>query len=200
MRRLVIATTNPGKAREIARMLSDLPFEFRSLSDYPPMPEPEEIGATFEQNAGIKALAAANHTGELALADDSGLVIDALGGAPGIHSSRFAGEGASDEERNAKVLELMKDVPDDERTARFTAAAAVAEPGRLIGTVEGTVEGRIVREPRGKNGFGYDPIFCVPKLGRTAAELLPEEKDRISHRGKALAAAKELLRRLTRSW
>jgi len=200
MRRLVIATTNPGKAREIARMLSDLPFEVRSLSDYPPMPEPEEIGATFEQNAGIKALAAANHTGELALADDSGLVIDALGGAPGIHSSRFAGEGASDEERNAKVLELMKDVPDDERTARFTAAAAVAEPGRLIGTVEGTVEGRIVREPRGKNGFGYDPIFCVPKLGRTAAELLPEEKDRISHRGKALAAAKELLRRLTRSW
>jgi len=181
-------------------MLSDLPFEVRSLSDYPPMPEPEEIGATFEQNAGIKALAAANHTGELALADDSGLVIDALGGAPGIHSSRFAGEGASDEERNAKVLELMKDVPDDERTARFTAAAAVAEPGRLIGTVEGTVEGRIVREPRGKNGFGYDPIFCVPKLGRTAAELLPEEKDRISHRGKALAAAKELLRRLTRSW
>lgn len=196
MRRLVIATNNPGKAREIAKILSDTGFDICSLSDYLPMSEPEETATTFAGNAEIKALAAANHTGELAIADDSGLVIDALDGAPGVYSSRFAGEGTTDEERNAKVLELLKDVPDDERTARFTAVAAVAEPGRIIGTVEGTVEGIITHEPRGTNGFGYDPIFYVKELGKTTAELSPDEKNLISHRGKAFRAAKEILSRI----
>jgi XTP/dITP diphosphohydrolase len=157
------------------------------------MPESRETADSFAGNAAIKALAAANHTGELAIADDSGLVVDALGGAPGVYSSRFAGEGATDEERNAKVLDLMKDVPDDKRTARFVAVAAVAEPGRLIGTAEGAIEGTITREPRGTNGFGYDPIFYIPELGRTMAELSPEEKNEISHRGKAFRAAKAIL-------
>lgn len=193
MRRLVIATNNPGKACEIAKILSDTGFDICSLRDYPLMPEPEETAATFAGNAEIKALAAANHTGELAIADDSGLVIDALDGAPGVYSSRFAGEGATDEERNAKALDLLKDVPDEERTARFVAVAVIAEPGRIIGTVEGTVEGIITCEPRGSNGFGYDPIFYVKKLGKTTAELTPDEKNLISHRGKAFRAAKEIM-------
>ena len=199
MRRLVIATKNEGKAREIARILADSGFEIYSLRDYPSMTEPEETASTFAGNAEIKALAAANHTGELAIADDSGLVVDALDGAPGVYSSRFAGEGATDEDRNAKVLELMKDVPDDRRTARFVAVAAVAEPGRIIGTAEGTVEGIITREPCGTNGFGYDPIFYVKELGKTTAELSPNEKNLISHRGKAFRAAKEILARMENS-
>jgi len=193
VKRLIIATNNPGKAREIARILSDLDFEFRSLADCPPMPEPTETADSFSGNAAIKAMAAAAHTGELALADDSGLVIDDLQGAPGIYSSRFAGEGATDEERNAKVLDLMSQVPDGKRTARFISAVAVAEPGRLIGTAEGVCEGTIAREPRGAHGFGYDPIFYLPELGCTMAELPPEAKNRISHRAKALVAAKQIL-------
>ena len=198
MKRLVIATTNPGKAQEIARILSDLGLEIRSLSDYPPMPEPEETGEGFVENAVIKALAAARHTGEIALADDSGLVIDALGGEPGIYSDRFAGEGATDEDRNAKVLELMQDVQDRERTARFAAAVAIAGPGGVIFTAEGSVSGYITREPRGKGGFGYDPIFRVKHLGKTMAELPPEKKDRISHRGRALRKARSFLEAMVR--
>ena len=144
----------------------------------------------------IKALAAANHTGELAIADDSGLVVDALDGAPGVYSSRFAGENATDEERNEKVLQLLKDIPDDQRTARFVAVAAIAEPGRIIATTEGKVEGIIAREPKGSNGFGYDPIFYVPEFGKTTAELSSEQKDAISHRGEAFRKAKEDLRSL----
>ena len=196
MRRLVIATNNPAKAKEIARVLSDIDFDIRSLRDYPPMPEPDENADSFAGNAAIKALAVANHTGDLAIADDSGLVVDALDGAPGIYSSRFAGENATDEDRNQKILELMKDVPEDKRSARFVAVAAVAEPGRLIGTAEGKVEGIIAHEPKGTNGFGYDPIFYVPELGKTTAELAPEEKDAISHRGRAFEAAKDILREL----
>ncbi|MBI2844325.1 MAG: XTP/dITP diphosphatase [Armatimonadetes bacterium] len=190
MRRLVIATTNRGKAGEIGRMLSGLNFEITTLADYPPMPEPEETAETFTENAVTKAQAAANHTGELALADDSGLVVDALGGAPGVYSSRFAED---DPKRIAKVLDLMKDVPDSRRTARFVAAVAVAEPGRIIDTVEGVCEGTIFREPRGTHGFGYDPIFLVNGINRTMAELPPEEKNRISHRARAIEAAKRIL-------
>ncbi|HOK53296.1 MAG TPA: XTP/dITP diphosphatase [Armatimonadota bacterium] len=196
MRILVIATGNPGKAREISRILADLDFDIRTLKDYPPMPEPEENAETFAGNAEIKALAAANHTGELAIADDSGLVVDALDGAPGVYSSRFAGENATDEERNEKVLQLLKDIPDDQRTARFVAVAAIAEPGRIIATTEGKVEGIIAREPKGSNGFGYDPIFYVPEFGKTTAELSSEQKDAISHRGEAFRKAKEVLRSL----
>lgn len=196
MRTLVIATNNPGKAEEIRRILLDLDFDIRTLRDYPPAIEPEENADSFAENAAIKALAAANHTGELAIADDSGLVVDALDGAPGVYSSRFAGEDATDADRNAKLLELLKDVPDEKRTARFVAAVAVAEPGRVIGAAEGKVEGIIAHEPHGTNGFGYDPIFYVPELGKTAAELSSEEKDSISHRGRALRSAKEILKDL----
>lgn len=197
MKRLVVATGNLGKAREIARILSDMGFEIRTLRDYPPAPEPEEAAHDFEGNAAIKALAAARHTGELSLADDSGLVVDALDGAPGIFSSRFAGEGAADEERNAKVLDLMKDVPDGKRSARFVAVIAVAEAGRLIGTARGAVEGSITHEPRGANGFGYDPIFHVSEFCRTMAELPPDVKNSISHRARALELAKAILRDLS---
>jgi XTP/dITP diphosphohydrolase len=196
MRTLVIATGNPGKVREIARILSDLDLDVRSLADYPSSPEPEETADTFAGNAAIKALAAAERTGELALADDSGLVIDALDGAPGVYSSRFAGEDATDEGRNAKVLDLLKDVPDEDRTARFVSVIAIAEPGRVIGTAEGTCEGMIAREPRGTNGFGYDPIFFSRDMGRMMAELSADEKNSISHRGRAVQAAKEILKNL----
>jgi XTP/dITP diphosphohydrolase len=195
VKRLVIATRNPGKAREISRILSGLDYEVRSLADYPPTPEPEENAGTFVGNATIKALAAAEQTGELSLADDSGLAVDALDGAPGVYSSRFAGEGATDEERCRKLLDLMKHVPDEKRTARFIATIAIAEPGCLIDTVEDTCEGIIAREPKGENGFGYDPVFFVPKFSATMAELPPEVKNRISHRAKALEAAKAILKR-----
>lgn len=196
MRKLVVATGNPGKAREIARILSNLDFEVVSLADYPSAPEPEENADSFIGNAAIKALAVAERTGELAIADDSGLAIDALDGAPGVYSSRFAGEGATDEDRNEKVLEMLKDVPDGERSARFISAIAIAEPGQLIGTVEGTCEGVIAHGPRGSNGFGYDPIFYVRELGRMMAELSPDEKNEISHRGRALEKAKNILKQI----
>jgi XTP/dITP diphosphohydrolase len=190
MMRLVIATTNPGKSREIAQILSDLDFEVRSLSDYPPMPEPDETADTFAGNAEIKALAAAAHTGELTIADDSGLAVDALDGAPGIYSSRFA---PTDRQRVAKLIDLLTDLPEHKRTARFICAAAIAEPGRVIATVEGTCEGRIIHEPRGSNGFGYDPVFLPKGSNLTMAELSDEEKNKISHRGRALEKAKEML-------
>ena len=192
-RRLVIATTNPGKAVEIERILSGLDFEFTTLADYPPMVEPDENADTFAGNAAIKALAAADHTGELAIADDSGLVVDALDGAPGIYSSRFA---PTDPERIAKLLLLMHNIPDDLRTARFVAVAAVAEPGRVVGTAEGKCEGVIIHEPRGNDGFGYDPVFLPNSFNRTMAELGLDEKNAISHRGRAMVAAREMLGKL----
>ena len=192
MRRLVIATRNPGKAREIAEILGEpgMPFEIVSLSDYPDAPEPEETGATFRENAIIKATACARFTGELSLADDSGLEVDALNGAPGIHSARFA---PTTPERNAKLLDAMKDVPDGSRTARFRCVVAIARPDGSVQTCEGTVEGIISRSPKGSHGFGYDPIFYLPTLGKHMAELSASEKNAISHRGKALHQAKKLL-------
>lgn len=196
MRKLVLATGNKGKLKELTRILADTGFELMSLSDYPPMVEPDENADNFAGNASIKALAVAEHTGELAIADDSGLVIDALDGAPGVFSSRFAGEGASDEDRNTKVLNLMKDVPAEKRTARFVCVAAIAEPGKVIGTAEGKCEGHIISEPRGTHGFGYDPIFLVDGFDATMAELPMEIKNEISHRAKAVNAAKEILKKL----
>lgn len=196
MRKLVIATGNPGKVKEISQILSDLDFDVRSLSEYPSAPEPEENADSFAGNAAIKALAAAERTGELALADDSGLAIDALDGAPGVYSSRFAGEGATDKDRNAKVLDLLKDVSESERTARFVSAIAIAEPGKLIGAAEGTCEGIIAHEACGTNGFGYDPIFFVAELGQMMAELSDEAKNRVSHRGRALEKAKDILKQI----
>lgn len=200
MRRLVIATKNAGKAREVAALLTDLSYEVVSLADYPDAPEVEETGSTFVENAILKAKAYAEFTGELTLADDSGLEVDALDGAPGVFSSRFA---PTDPERNAKLLDLITDVPEEQRTARFLCAIAIAEPpspppltkggAEGVQTCEDSVEGIIAREPRGANGFGYDPIFYVPELGKHMAELTAEEKNAISHRGKALQKAKALL-------
>lgn len=190
MRKLVIATRNAGKAREVAQVLADLPYEIVSLEDYPDAPDVDETGSTFLENAVLKAVAYAQHTGEMTLADDSGLEVDALGGVPGIFSSRFA---PTDAERNSKLLDLMKDVPDDRRSARFRCVIAIAEPGGSIQTCEGTVNGTIAREPRGSHGFGYDPVFYLPDLGKHMAELTPNEKNAISHRGAALRAAWKLL-------
>ncbi|MCE5313809.1 XTP/dITP diphosphatase [bacterium] len=191
MRKLLIATKNAGKAKEMAEILSDLPYEVVSLSAYPDAPDVEETGSTFVENAIIKATAYAQYTGELTLADDSGLEVDALGGAPGVYSSRFA---PSDPERIAKLLDLMKDVPDKDRTARFKCAVAIAEPTGSVRTCEGKIEGTIARDARGSNGFGYDPVFVVTETGRRMAELESGEKNSISHRGRALAEAIKILR------
>lgn len=194
MRKLVIATKNPGKAREMAEALAGVRYEIVSLADYPNAPDIDETGSTFAENASLKAAAYAEFTGELTLADDSGLEVDALDGAPGVFSSRFA---PTDAERNAMLLDLMKDVPDNRRTARFRCVIAIAEPRGGVQTCEGAIEGVIAREPKGANGFGYDPIFCVPALGKHMAELTPSEKNAISHRGKALEKAKRILGRLS---
>lgn len=190
MRKLVIATRNPGKAREMAEILASTDYEVVSLSDYPDAPEVEETGSTFVENAIIKATAYAEFTGELTLADDSGLEVDALGGAPGVFSSRFA---PTDSQRISKLLDLMKDVPDEKRTARFRCAVAIAEPNGDVKTTEGRVEGTIAHAMRGTGGFGYDPVFVVIELGRHMAELGSDEKNAVSHRGRALAEAKKLL-------
>ncbi|MCE5197695.1 MAG: XTP/dITP diphosphatase [Armatimonadota bacterium] len=190
MRKLVVATKNPGKAKEVAEILVGLPYEVVSLAQYSDAPDVEETGTTFVENAVLKAKAYAEFTGELTLADDSGLEVDALDGAPGVYSSRFA---PTDAERISKLLDVMKDVPDERRTARFCCAVAIAEPGGEARTCEGKVEGTIAHEPRGDNGFGYDPIFQVTSLNKRMAELESSEKNAISHRGKALEQAKKLL-------
>ena len=190
MRRLVAATKNPGKAAEVACALAELPYRIVSLQAYPDAPEVEETASTFVENAALKAAVYARYTGELTLADDSGLEVDALDGAPGVYSSRFA---PTDPQRNSRLLDLMKDIPDENRTARFRCAIAVAEPDGRVRTCEGTVEGTIARACRGEQGFGYDPVFYLPDLGKHMAELTADEKNAISHRGAALREAKRLL-------
>lgn len=188
---ILIATTNPGKVREIEPMLKELGFlEIKTLKDFPPIPPPEEKGNTFLENALEKASYYANHFNILTLGDDSGLEVEALFGAPGIHSSRFAGEKATDEENVKKLLKLLEGVPFEKRKARFVCVIVVYHPsGRWI-SAEGEWQGYIAEEPRGTQGFGYDPVFLVPEynLERTAAELSKEEKNRISHRAKAIQA------------
>lgn len=196
MRRIVLATRNEGKRAELERMLADLPFEVRTLRDYPDVPPLPEEGETYEANARSKALTVARWVGELALADDSGLEVDYLEGRPGVRSARFLGEEATDEDRNREILRLLAGVPPENRTARYRAVVAVAFPDGRVRTFEGTCEGAIALEPRGRGGFGYDPIFYVPELDRTVAELTPAEKDWISHRGQALRKAREFLRSL----
>ena len=190
---VVIATRNPGKFREIKAILSSLPLKFLSLEDFPDLPEVVEDGATFAENAGKKARTIADFTGRLAIADDSGLVVDALQGRPGVFSSRYAGENATDGDRGQKLLEEMASIPEGKRQARFVCAMAVALPRGRLEVVEGECRGRLTSAPRGKRGFGYDPIFFVPQFGKTMAELEPEEKNRISHRGRALERLKVIL-------
>lgn len=187
LKRLVLASNNPGKAREIGAMLADLDIEVLPQSRFS-TPEVEETGLTFVENALIKARAAAAASGLPALADDSGLEVDALHGAPGIRSARYAGTEGDDAANNAKLLEVLKEVPDADRGARFQCLLVLLrhteDPTPWI--FQGTWEGRILRTPQGENGFGYDPLFHVPEQGCSSAELPPEVKNRLSHRGQAL--------------
>lgn len=194
--KLVLATSNQGKVKELAAMLKDLNFEVVSIADYPGFPEVEEDGDTFKANAIKKAQAAARFTGELSLADDSGLEVDALDGAPGVHSARFAGEPKDDAANNCKLLKLLENVPPAKRTGRFRCVIAITRPDGKIHTVDGTCEGVILEELKGDGGFGYDPLFYVPAYQKTFAELDLAEKNIISHRGKALAKAMDVLESL----
>ena len=190
---LVVATRNPGKLRELQDALAGLPARLLSLADFPAAPEVPETGETFRDNAALKAAAIARHAGRCALADDSGLCVDALGGAPGVRSARFAGDGATDDENNRKLLALLEEKAGAPRTARFICVIAVAEPdGRLL-FAEGRCEGLILEAPRGSLGFGYDPVFLYPPLGLTFSELDLERKLQVSHRGRALQELKRVL-------
>ncbi|MFC1714930.1 XTP/dITP diphosphatase [Candidatus Poribacteria bacterium] len=190
---LVVATRNKKKLVEIRELLADLDFNVLSIEDFTGIPEIEEDGNTFEENARKKAIEVAQITKKLTLADDSGLEIDYLDGRPGVHSARFAGEDATDVDRNQKVLDLLKGVPGPQRTARFRCAIAISTPDIQVEVVVGTCEGQIALEPRGTTGFGYDPLFIIPTYGKTYAELGQEKKNQISHRALALKAARELL-------
>ncbi|MHB9144065.1 MAG: XTP/dITP diphosphatase [Symbiobacteriia bacterium] len=191
--RVVLATRNPGKVAELARLLAGTGITVVSLAEFPAAPEVEETGATFAANALLKAQAAAVHTGLVALADDSGLEVDALAGRPGVYSARFAGPHASDEDNNQKLISLLTAVPIARRTARFRSAVAIVTPDGRSEVTDGACKGSILHSPRGTDGFGYDPLFLVPELGKTFAELTMEEKNRISHRGRALRRALQLL-------
>ncbi len=198
MTSLLIATQNKAKYRELQQLISDLPFALMSLEDVPKLKPVPETGATFIENAKLKAAAYAIQSGLLTLADDSGLEVDALGGAPGLLSARYAGEGATDKERADKVLAELSNLTASERSARFLTAVALAEPtGRILNVSVGTCEGRIATSPRGSGGFGYDPIFVPVGFDLTFAELAPGIKNQISHRKQALRKACEFLRNLT---
>lgn len=186
---LVIATRNKGKTSEIKSLLSGFPFIIRNLDDFGPIPEVKEDGETFDENAYKKASFAAKILGFPALADDSGLVVEALDGAPGVHSARYAGENATDEERCLKILSEMNGK--NNRKAAFECVISIAVPGGAALTYEARCEGLIAENLRGSNGFGYDPIFFYPPLKKTFAELTQEEKNRISHRGKAFKELKD---------
>ena len=194
---LLVATNNPGKVTELRELLAGLPVTITFPAKIGLDLEVEETGDTFEENAGIKALAYARVTGLLTLADDSGLEVDALGGAPGVRSARYAGPDSDDADRYRKLIGALEGVPEGERAARFRCSVAVAEPDGTLHTTAGTCEGQIGFEPRGQHGFGYDPVFVVAGHGgKTMAELQPNLKNSISHRARALAAALPLLVRL----
>jgi XTP/dITP diphosphohydrolase len=193
MRALLLATTNRHKVGEFRAIFSDLPFQLLSLQDVHLNLDVEETGTTFLENAELKALTYARASGLLALSDDSGLEIDALNGAPGVYSARFAGVDTPYPERFKIILPQLQGLPMEKRTARYRAVITIAEPTGYHRSVEGTLEGVIAEAPRGENGFGYDPIFLVPSLGKTTAELTPEQKNHISHRGQAAQRARELL-------
>jgi XTP/dITP diphosphohydrolase len=200
---LIVATRNAHKTREIQRILGP-GFAVRDLSGYPGISEILESGKTFEENAILKAVAVSTQVTGLAVADDSGLEVDALGGAPGIHSARYAGANATDKEKIDKLLsELLRiGAKNDQRVARFRCVLALARDGQILGTFEGIVEGAIADQARGSNGFGYDPIFLPTGFGRTFGELEPAEKDRWSHRARALEKLRVFLNtapRLTRT-
>jgi non-canonical purine NTP pyrophosphatase (RdgB/HAM1 family) len=190
---LLLASQNPGKLNEMRLLVRGLPFRVVGPRELGILEAPDEPGESFLENARIKALAYARLSGRLTVADDSGLSVDALGGQPGLYSSRFGGEGASDRQRNLLLLEMLRGQPRDRRGAHFTSAVAVACAGRVLFEAQDSVHGFIAEEMRGENGFGYDPLFLYPPFGRTFGEVPREEKDRVSHRGKAFARLREFL-------
>lgn len=196
---ILIATTNHGKLREFQALLSGLRLQLENLDDHPTLPEVVENADTFEGNARLKALHYARLTGRWTLADDSGLEVDALGGRPGVYSSRYAGPGGDAAANNAKLIRELSGVPQERRSARFICVAVLAEPSDVLATAFGRWEGVIVDEPRRHHGFGYDPHFLVPHYGITSAEMSPEQKNRLSHRGQALRAIRAEIERLLAS-
>ena len=197
--KLLIASTNSGKIREFREMLKGGEIDFTDLAAHRELPVAEETGKTFRENACLKASEYARQLKVWALADDSGLAVDALDGKPGVHSARWAelnGAGRGDADNNKLLLRQLESVPDDQRAARFVCVLALSNPdGKVLLTAMDSVEGRILRQPRGANGFGYDPLFVYDKLGKTTAELSPEQKHQISHRGKALRRMRGLMQR-----
>ncbi|SMQ83280.1 XTP/dITP diphosphohydrolase [Bacillus sp. OV166] len=186
MKEVIIATKNPGKAREFEHIFASRGIEVRTLLDFPEIPDVDETGSTFEENAILKAEAVSQALGKMVIGDDSGLMVDALEGRPGIYSARYAGEQKNDQNNTDKVMSELKGLPQEKRSARFYCALAVAVPGQETITVSGTCEGRILEEQRGTNGFGYDPVFYVLEKGLAMAELSSDEKNKISHRANAL--------------
>ena len=193
--KIVFASGNLGKVREIREMLSGMNIELASLKDYPDIPEIVEDGKTFLENALKKARTVSERTAQAVLADDSGLQVDALGGEPGIYSARYAGEGASDDDNINLLLEKLKEVPPEKRTASFCCVLVLYNTDGTYESFESRWPGRIIDDRRGDNGFGYDPVFYVPELNKTAAELPPEIKNRISHRGQSFLKLKQSLGR-----
>ena len=196
--KLLIATRNTGKLGELTDLLGDVPFDLVSLNDLGINVEVEETGDTFEENAALKAETYAQLSGLPTLADDSGLEVDALGGEPGVRSARYAGDDATDADRIAFLLRKLENVPQERWSASFRCVIALAWPGELTEFHPGACEGMIVPEPRGTNGFGYDPVFLFPKMNRTMAELTADEKNRLSHRSVAAQSAAKSLTNRTR--
>ena len=193
MKKVIFATGNQGKMKEIREILGDLDIELLSLKDAGIDADIVEDGKTFEENAQIKAKTICDLTGEIVLADDSGLEVDYLDGAPGIYSARYLGEDTSYDIKNADLLKRCEGVPEEKRDARFVCVIACAYPDGNVITTKGVIEGKLAHEPKGTHGFGYDPIFYLPERGCTTGELLPEEKNKISHRGIALRKMVEKL-------
>ncbi len=198
MPRLLIATTNAGKAAEFRELLEGCGWELVTPAELGLAINVEETGQTYAENATLKAVEYARAGGLVTLADDSGLEVDALDGRPGVLTARYAGADRTDQERVQALLEELTGVPDDERTARFRCVIAIADATGRVELVDGTVAGRIGHEPRGENGFGYDPVFLLPDRGMTTAELPPDEKNTVSHRGQAAQKARKILERWLR--
>jgi XTP/dITP diphosphohydrolase len=194
VRELVLATRNRDKGKELTALLGDLGIRIRTLDEFPEVPDVIEDGETCEANAVKKARAIAEATGRLAVADDTGLEVDALGGRPGVFAARYAGEGATYEDNWRKLLGELARVPPERRTARFVTVAAMAFPADGVQVARGVLEGLIAEAPSGTQGFGYDPVFLVPELGKTLAQLSADEKNRISHRAKAFIKVREMIR------
>lgn len=196
--KIVLATNNDHKAREIKDILSDFKAEILTLRDFPPYAIPEEKGKTLKENALLKAREAFKHTGTVSVADDSGLEVDFLDKSPGVMSARFAGPGCTYKDNNVKLLNLMRDVPDTKRGATFRCVVAIVFDLNNVRVVQGKVTGLITAEEKGEGGFGYDPVFYYPPLGKTFAQLKPDEKNKVSHRAVAFKKAQEILEKLVR--